>query len=325
MVPKLAGSGSKTIDRAENRKRQLRVLATVEQVQAQVQELEQLHQEFSQTEEEAKRALSIMEQTRDQLFRNFADNNEALRQLINDRDRIKAMRLYQSDKRAKELVAREVGVGLRSRDDTTSRSLNELEARAARLFGIKVSADQFEILAVKSRRLSQDELALLARIAEDAVGIEDLLKQVLAKNTNLLEREVAARQTLERYAGVNFDSFPKTGPIGQLAARVHGAIETFRQYDKMLKQRVLALENGINAMQQVKKALDGVGEGATAEDLVSVLRYLGPVGIIGGALAASGGAGLLGGVAAGVGIAATLLKMAINTFDGKGAVDDDDE
>ncbi len=307
-------TGSRTIDRAESRKRAVTLVRNISDIRALLNEIEALHAEYELLRPQVARELAVMEQLRDLLFRNFANNNEAVRTLIADRDRIRASRLYQIDKVRKDMVAREIGVGLRARESGANKAIADLESRAKRIFGVSVKADQFEVLVLKGRKVTSGELALLGRISADSETVEALLKDLLKKNAALLDRAVAARQKFERWAAVNFNTFGKLGPIEQLAARIQGAAETFRSYDRMLKTQTLEIEAGINAMRQIRTAVGDITENSTGGDLADTLRNIRSIAVVAGAGLTAGGAPVIGGLAIGVAALAQMGALLLDAF-----------
>ncbi len=314
-MPRALVNTSERINKIERTAPKLPPIGNVEGVTRSINALEKLRLEFNAFLPSVQEELANMEQLRDLLFRHFANNNAAIRDLIAQRDRIRTDRLYQAQKRTSEMVTREIGAGLRATEGRSDQKMSDLESRAERLFGVKVSADEFEILTIKNRRLTDSELQLIARISSDTETVQSSLEELNTKLEDILTREVSLRQQFEKFAGVSWDTYAKTGKIAALAQRIQGAVETFRTYDTQIKQVKSRVDSGIASMKSIRGALDGVDDGSTFGDIAGNLGGLSALSLAGalGALAL-GANPIAAGVLATVALLGKVVSLGIELY-----------
>lgn len=319
--PQAVDTSDAEFKRLEEAKRTVPTPTRAGEVKGLMEQLQTMQERYAQRAKSVRDELERMDQIRDLLLRTFSRGESEVLEIIRERDRIIAGRQLQRDKRRRGLVGRDVGEGLAEAEQVVTKKLDELRNRARRVFGIEIPLSELETLTVRQRKLTQDELITLQRIAREAERQKNKLEELLTENGELLTREVQARRAFEEFAGVRFDTFAKVGVSG--AQQAEGALKKtardLRQFDRLLKLQRIKLRSGIGAMSAIIREANKARPGASAEQVENTVKTMGNitalVGLVTGIAAGANPIGAtIGGAILALGLVTRLAGAIIEVF-----------
>ena len=246
-------------------------------------------------------ALAEVDELRTALLNQIARGDSKLREFIDARDKLR-LAFRASDHAA-------IGTTEKKRvAEAAQKASKALLTKVGVFFGESITnLGDLEASALKNRRLTASEKNMVDRIALVAGDLRGSLKSLDTKNDTILRSTVRARQTMEKFAGVEYRDLVVVRDK-KLRDGLQGAVEKMREQEQIVVKRKNRIVVAIASIDAILNAAKQTFDHDGLMEMLELTRNVGVVGLV-VALFVPGLNAVVPGVLAGVGLVGQIVVI----------------